>query len=500
MPHKPVKLACRLEAEGWGGDRGIGYSILFTMTDMTGHTPVVPRTLIGQTAIFAIAMAYGFLYLGLPNKWWFEDDPVVFSYGRDVSNPIDFFIDPGILRHVATGVSAVPMWLLSYWIDGHLFSLSASVAYLHQLFSFGLVAVLLFTTFVRYGKDRQTSFLLVVIWMLLPSTVSVLSFLSTRHYLEGLGWAFLACYFLPDICENATSAPRKLGLYLITAFGLWAAMLSKEIYVPTLLVFFFLFGSAQKNLPVISLSILSAVSYWHYRRWMLGTANTYPVPLLHPVDYAKYLATIPYTLTLSHAGYLVYLACAIFMGTMIDKDKTSLKRSVILAVSVFLAGLASVYPTAFAVLQTYQIPGTWYRSPFIINTLFIIFFCWFLTKVTTRNARIVVLFMAIILVAPGNFRASVYWDARHLRAKAEGIFYLDNPDKLLYSEEDAYWFIPGLETLYAIKKSHYVDKINVKSDHSKAMLAEYPTIWRYQNGRYTQSDELYQYIQSNNAD
>lgn len=468
------------------------------MLSITGYKYKVSPTLIGQVAIFVLAIAYSVLYLGLPDKWWYEDDPLILAYAREVSNPIDFFIDTDILRHVATGASAVPMWLLSFWIDSHVFPLSTTVAYLHNVTSFAIVALLLFTTFNHHTQDLRTSFLLVIIWLLLPSTVSVLSFLSARHYLEGLGWGLLACYYLPDLCNDSIHWQRKLALHVVTILGLCAAMMSKEIYVPTLLAIFFLYGTARKRYSIIIIAVSAALFYWYYRSLMVGTVNTYPVPLLGPAEYAKYLATIPYTLTLSHAGYLAYLVFAGCIAFIFIGDNHALKRSLGLVIPVFIAGVISVYPTAFAVLQTYRIPGTWYRSSFIISTLFIILFCWLLTKVVTPSTRMIILFLVAILVAPGNIAARAYWNERHLRSETEGMFYLDNPDKLLYSEEDAYWFIPGLETLYKIRKSHYIDKINTKSDHSKEMLAGYPTIWRYENGAYARSDALYNYIKSKN--
>ncbi|HSW48865.1 MAG TPA: hypothetical protein VLH09_01765, partial [Bryobacteraceae bacterium] len=37
----------------------------------------------------------------------------------------------------------------------------------------------------------------------------------------------------------------------------------------------------------------------------------------------------------------------------------------------------------------------------------------------------------------------------------EGKFYLDNPDKILLSGEDAWWFIPSVHWLYGVKEPHY---------------------------------------------
>ncbi len=62
------------------------------------------------------------------------------------------------------------------------------------------------------------------------------------------------------------------------------------------------------------------------------------------------------------------------------------------------------------------------------------------------------------------------------RAELEGKFYVNNPDKILLSEQVAWWFIPGVYGMYQVKTPHYV------------LLKDLPdlqpgtTIWRFRNG------------------
>ena len=78
-----------------------------------------------------------------------------------------------------------------------------------------------------------------------------------------------------------------------------------------------------------------------------------------------------------------------------------------------------------------------------------------------------------------------------LSAKMEGTFYIQNPDKLLYSVQEAGWFVPGVHDLYRIKKRHYVIKGDTNDWHTERMLRLFPTVWRYDNGEIVQDDRLY---------
>lgn len=69
--------------------------------------------------------------------------------------------------------------------------------------------------------------------------------------------------------------------------------------------------------------------------------------------------------------------------------------------------------------------------------------------------------LTTLLILPGAWKTRKYWNERTARAEAEGKFYLENPDKLLLSEEDALWFIDGVHRMYNVGEIHYLNKQNL---------------------------------------
>ena len=64
----------------------------------------------------------------------------------------------------------------------------------------------------------------------------------------------------------------------------------------------------------------------------------------------------------------------------------------------------------------------------------------------------------VLKYLPGTERTRQLWHTRMVRAEQEGKFYLENPGKLLYSEEDASWYIVGINEMYNVQQEHYINK------------------------------------------
>ena len=71
-------------------------------------------------------------------------------------------------------------------------------------------------------------------------------------------------------------------------------------------------------------------------------------------------------------------------------------------------------------------------------------------------------------------------------AHREGEFYLSNPDKVLLSDLEGYWFIPGVNAMYKVESPHYLLSKDLASQPPKAGS----TVWRLRDGRF--SPELIQ--------
>lgn len=65
-------------------------------------------------------------------------------------------------------------------------------------------------------------------------------------------------------------------------------------------------------------------------------------------------------------------------------------------------------------------------------------------------------------------------------AELEGKFYLNNPDKVLLSEQEAWWFIPGVNWMYRVKTPHYVLAKDLAASKRKPGVP----LWRLKDGSF----------------
>jgi hypothetical protein len=447
----------------------------------------------------AFATAFCALYLRSTSRWWFEDDPTHFAAAAAVGNPVAIFTDPQVLRRWGTGASLVPMHVLSFWCDIRLFGISPPAARLHNLASTAIVCGLLFLVLVRYGADRSCSAVAAGLWLLLPATIAVHDYLGPRHYIEGLGWSLAACYVLYGVCHAPSGESRMrdaVGLVVFTA----AAMLSKEIYVAVLPTFIILYGCRRRRWWPPAMALLLVVGYAVYRAAMLGPSIVYPQPAWNPGEYVRFLRILPYTFAAGNAGRVYYGALALGAVWAFTREPRSVLRRSFLMLALFAAGLVATYPTAAAVLLTHETPGTWYRAAFISCTIAFIAGADLLGHYANRRVQLAALCLFLAVVVPGMRRTRAYWDGRFERSEAEGRFYLAHPERLVYSEEEASWFLPGLDRLYGVARPHSVSKYDATAPGVRTMLERFPTIWRHAGAGWTEDPALYASIAVRNPD
>jgi hypothetical protein len=429
------------------------------------------------TIVFSVA------YLQVIFRWWYEDNPGDYAMVAALPSGWTIFSSPAVVKGFGTGASAIPMQILSFWVDVKLFGISPFAAYCHNLLALLIVAILMYKVLERYTEDRVVSTGITVLWLLLPSTIAVHYFIATRHYMEGLGWSLLVLYCLHRTCQLPDGKRDTIGL-LVIFFGSLAALLSKEIYVTTLPTFVFLYSLNKRRYKIAASAVLVVIVYAAYRQWLVGGGHGYPVPQLSVGGYLKYLAILPYTFSANWWGYLGYGGLAA-LGVHAVMAKRSRDRKVVgLIVLLLLGGLLATYPTAEAVLDTYRTPGTWYRSPFIINTLVMLSGGYLLSRYAPRRLQALCAIILLVLQVPGVHATRTYWTQRLLQAEREGKFYLANPDKLVLSQEEAYWFLSGIDQLYKIPQAHHIAIQNLNSEHARKMLSLYPQIWRLENGNF----------------
>jgi hypothetical protein len=447
--------------------------------------------------VISCAMAFAVVYLKSTSRWWYEDDPFQYAYAAAISNPFSIFVDPTVLRGFGTGASVVPMQLLSYWFDVHLFGVSPLAASLHSLLSTTLTALLLYLVLSRFTANAIASACLAVVWLCLPSTIAVHSFIGTRHYMEGLGWSLAACYWLHRLGERPESDPGIRDSAFLLACSC-AALLTKELYVIVLPSFLFVYSLARRRHFISVASVALVLAYAGYRVAILDPTVTYPLPRVHAGEYLRYLSVLPYTLVAHRGGYLYYAGLVGGCLLLLLRHRPPVRGVLLFLAGLWLAALLPAYPTATAVLNTYRTPGTWYRAVFLHNTMALVAGGYLLVRYVGPHVQVPALCILAGLLLPGVQSTRAYWEERSERSEREGKFYLANPDKLVYGEEDAAWFLPGLDRLYGVARSHQINKSEIASEHTKQMLSVFPTIWRYRDGRWGTDENLYAMIEERN--
>jgi hypothetical protein len=449
-------------------------------------------------AVVGSATLFVLLWLGSTSAWWFEDDPLQFAAAASISNPAAIFTDPGVLRRWGTGASLVPMQVLSYWVDTHLFGISPAAARVHDAVATVACAFLISLVLSRFGVPSLTSAFAAVLWLCLPATIAVHEFTSARHYMEGLAWSLAAVCVLEAVCRRPpghSSTGWALLFFLLAA----AAMLSKETYAASLAAFAIPYALAHRRFGVAAGAASLVLAYAAYRFAMLGSRDAYPHPALTAGDYLRYLRVLPYTLSAGVLGWILVLILVGAAAWAVKRELRPALRSCLLLATVLAAGLLSAYPTAPAILLTHETPGTWYRAVFLASTVVLLWGAYLLGRYASPRWRLAALLAAAAVILPGTARTRAYWHGRLARSEEEGRFYLAHPDRLVYSEEDANWFLPGLERLYGVPRSHFVTKNQRSGPGARDMLKQFPAIWRFRNGRWETDTELYETLLNENG-
>ena len=92
--------------------------------------------------------------------------------------------------------------------------------------------------------------------------------------------------------------------------------------------------------------------------------------------------------------------------------------------------------------------------------------------------------LALAVVLPGAVKTRKLWVEMTSSAEREGKFYLDHPDRMVLSEQEAYWFLPGIDWMYGIKTPHYV----LLKDLATAKLDPRVPLWRFSGGSFVPDD------------
>ncbi|MEP6956532.1 MAG: hypothetical protein ABI883_06880, partial [Chthoniobacterales bacterium] len=438
-----------------------------------------------------VAILYHVVFLQINAQWWFEDDPTLFAFVKKVANPMAFFLSPETLKSYGAGGSLTPFQALSEWIDSTVAYRSLTFVHLHNTLSLTITLLILFHVLRRFRLSIGAAISLCLLWLCLPGTIVVSQFLAARHYLEGFAVALLAVAFAQRVAQGDWAENwRSVSLLCVT---LACAMLCKEIYAITLPLFvaIYLFEVGRRGAALAALLLVPP--YLAYRYWIFGGGVTWGSPFLGPVEYVTYLWRLPFALTGSYGGYLLAGVGLIVVWWFVVRGSVPLRMW---AYGLLLLGsiLAVMYPVAYPTLSAWESPKTWHRVLFLLGTALLLGAGFAYRKLPQGFSRRVGLALTIVVLGWGAVVTQQEWRELMAGYRREGRFYLAHPDRLLYSEVPASFFLGGVDQLYEVPERHYVlaaERVHPPRD----VLQRHGTIWRVVEGKFKRDPALFAELQ-----
>lgn len=387
-----------------------------------------------------------FLVFGLartPSDWWFEDDTWHLAFVRDHPNPIGYFTQKELIREVSVGLAVTPWFPFTFWLDRQIAPLSPMVAYLHSAFAFFLAALLLYRLLLRW-LDRPHALGVAVLWVLLPSSIVTVEFLSTRHYLEGLIFSIVS-FWMACLAGRSPGGEGR-GYCWAAAVVYLLACTTKEVYVST--TWLLVVGSFvwYKRYGAVAGMFLCGLLYVLYRFWGIGPSmksfNDSSLAVYH-----LFLARLPFMFTGNRGGYVLFalmLAAVVWLAW-----KRGLKRGPLLFFGANLAVmLVTILPVSVYITHAYDSLGTWYRLVFLVNTFLLTLFGWIVYRLGKPALSLGLAVLALVFIVNGALEATFRWDRWKAENYSDARFYLDHPDRLLFTRLSAPWFIYGVHQVY----------------------------------------------------
>ena len=437
--------------------------------------PVLVLTLVVGVYLFGL--------LGLQHDDWFEDDATILSFVRDHPQPLNHLIDRDTVYAFTKGRNLTPLVVLSFWLDDQLAPGNPLFAYLHMSLLLFLTVLALYYFMTRLTTPRL-SLAYVVCWLMLPSTISTVEFLSTRHYLSGLMWTALAGI----AALNQVEERRISWLWACLAqLCFLLAALEKEVYVTGTFWLLFSLFLWRRHLTGLISTCVSGSLYATYRIWAIGLVPSgFEAADGDQHGVLALILRLPYLLTASSWGLLVLLVITALSVRALIQRRFPPQILVLIAGGLILA-LITILPVAAPLIAGSDTAGPWYRIIFFFNSLllaipFLVF------SDLKQPSRMVSLAAIVGPIFAGGIPAARIWDEHKQPYTREARYYRTHPDRLIYSEVRAAWFLPGIHTIYhGDRRPHFIHAMTL-SPNLLQHLKRHDTIWRF-DGETWQPDE-----------
>ncbi len=401
--------------------------------------------------------------------FWFEDDAPHRVFVRDHANPLAYF-GPELVAELSLGHSVTPWFPLTFWVDRQVSAMSPMPAYLHSALSLWLAACAFYLLMARF-LARPYALVTALLWLLLPSTVVAIEFLSTRHYLEGFLFSLVAVYAGLKAVECPGQRGRRALALSLAAYLL--ACTTKEVYVSATFVALFCLFLDRRRWPALGLLIGCGVAYAAYRLVSLPSAAK-ASGAAFAAHYHLFLARWPYMFSGHEGGYLLLVAAVVVLGLVLYKRRLGW-RALVYGGGLGAVMLLTIFPVSEHITDAYRELGTWYRVIFLFNGFALFAGAYLVARLRLRwlaQALAVVTALSLML---GAWRTSRNWDASKAKHTLEARFYIDHPDRLLYSNLPAFWYLYGIHHLYQPElEPHYITYRDLAECER---LTRYQTVW-----------------------
>lgn len=446
--------------------------------------------LVWMCGVFAgVALSYHAFFLKTFDHWWVDDDPRNFAIVRSVANPLSFFIDPEVARNFSVTTTVNPMLGLSVWLDSKLAYRNIRFAQLHNVLILTATLCLLFLILRRCGLSLAGASVASLVWLFLPATGVVSEWLAARHHLEGFTWSLAAVLVAQKLvqCEWRQNA-RSISLLLLL---LGFAALSKETSAITVTFGLSLYLWHRGRLYAAVSCVTLFLVYVGYRCWLVGftAGGDYYVMLPSAFVFAQFLARLPYIFTGNPGGYLLVAltVLAVVMGAARGQLRL---RPALYTIAVIASCLTVIYRGALPLYRDWLDPGTWYRIVFFLESGLLVGAAYLMARMPTRHLGYIASVVALPVTIAGGVVTQKKWDLLSRRYEAEGKYYLKYPDRLLYSEVPAGWYLDGIQQLYDVPVRHHVIAGHEQTQLAQ-QLAAHSEIWRYADGKFVKDPQLF---------
>ena len=408
-------------------------------------------SLVSWSILAGVFLLHLLVFSRIHRDWWYIDDPGLYASVRDHS-PGDFFFSRDLIRGIGAGRLFTPLQQLGMWADYKLAPRSATLAYLHTVLSLALAIALMFHVSRGFFSEK-VALACSCLWLFLCSTSAVTEWLAARHYLDGLVLV-LASTAAWQAGQRANGA-RRVGFFVLALLFTFLAALAKELYVTQgfwLLLCLFL---SRRQVVWSAILSLVAILFAAYRLWALGAV---PLEIETPWhDLMAFFSQLPFFFAGAWTGYLLALAFLFLLAFASLRHRLSI-RPLFFWISNLLVALLTILPLIRHLVSSTVQQGDWYRLLLVFNLLLLFMGAWLVERCAKPVLGVVALLLALAVLIPSSWQVCRNWDQRKAGYEGLGMFYLENPDRLLYPTLPG-WFIPGIHRLYQPDAPvHYVSE------------------------------------------